>query len=944
MGLLLVAASLVTCVSAALAAPTSDRYIVVLKDDVAHPANVAQRHEENRGAEVGHVYGSAIEGYSAELAPTEVKAIRQDPTVDYVVPDGVMHADSQVPSTGFNRIFAPGNPNLDIDEVDDVRSDVDVAILDTGVAYHPDLNVVSRVNCVGATHVCVNGGEDAYGHGSHVAGIVGALDNNFGVVGTAPGARIWSVKVLNNDGNIESYYGQNDVMSDVLAGVNWVTARSDQIEVVNMSLGCQEYLECDPKPMREAIAASVNKGVVYVVSAGNDDVNVMGQGSGVTKVWPYIPASFPDVITVSAIEDSDGAPGGTGGSPSCKYSGGTFTNENVVPHQVIHLEQDDYLAKFSNWGPAVDIAAPGTCITSTYPGGGYGTLSGTSQSAPFVTGAAANLAAAKNPNNRTEVEAIRTFLRGLGNYNWTDVHQDRNNPKLLPPEFPLVGDGSYEPLLQMGEPPTSPPPPNQPAIAIGTATQLTETSTVLTGTVNPQGHDGRYRFECGLLGVAGYTIVPNPEGAYFGSGNSRVPVSGTIGGLTPGATYHCRMAAWNVGPLVYTGDLTFTTPKMTSYVPPGAPAPLRQDNGNIDVFTRLLGVGDELDFTRATSGMWTAADLTPAGQPKMGASSAVLRMKNGAMHAFAINKSGDIICHYRTGTEPWNYLNLSAYAGATLKFDPTTTPSAVESGSNEVGVYARAVNGDLVSLERRANGTWFMWNESEHTATHPTIAGSPAAVVLDNPGAYANTGLIVFARNAANQLVSFNRNTVGEWTPYNVSEKTGVNINASPSAVQLDPAIYAGSGLGVYTTNASNDLLEFSRASSGTWTIYNVTQNIAGKPTVTGPVAPIRLSPNLYAGSVLGVYARTTDNDLVGFDRQANGGWYFYNVSAYNGFPKISSSPSVLSLNPSQYFGSGLQVHARSTASELLSYDRFMDGGWQYYNETANVPGHQKVE
>jgi len=186
---------------------------------------------------------------------------------------------------------------------------------------------------------------------------------------------------------------------------------------------------------------------------------------------------------------------------------------------------------------------------------------------PFVTGAVANLAAAKNPNNGTEVASIRSYVRALGNYDWTDQHI-----ALTPPDFQphILGDGSVEPLLQMGTPP--PPPPPAPPTA--------------------------------TIGAANIGNIANP---------------------------------------VYTGDITVTTPKMRSYVPPGAPAPLRQDNGNIDVFTRLYGVGDELDFTRATSGMWTSADLTPAGQPKIGASSAVLRMKNGAMHAFAMNKSGDII-------------------------------------------------------------------------------------------------------------------------------------------------------------------------------------------------------------------------------------------------------------------------------------------------------------
>ena len=76
--------------------------------------------------------GARSRGYSAELAPNELKAIKQDPAVDYVERDGMMQADSQVPSTGFKRIFGPSNPNLDIDEIDDVRTDADVAIIDTG--------------------------------------------------------------------------------------------------------------------------------------------------------------------------------------------------------------------------------------------------------------------------------------------------------------------------------------------------------------------------------------------------------------------------------------------------------------------------------------------------------------------------------------------------------------------------------------------------------------------------------------------------------------------------------------------------------------------------------------------------------------------------------------------------------------------------------------------
>jgi hypothetical protein len=495
--------------------------------------------------------------------------------------------------------------------------------------------------------------------------------------------------------------------------------------------------------------------------------------------------------------------------------------------------------------------------------------------------------------------------------------------------------------------------PKPPTVSAVTVSDVTDTSARLTGTVNPEGLDyggvgtkrldGRYRFECGRAG-SGYTYLSSAEGTYVSGGSGSNKVAWTITGLEPGASYNCRLEGDNAGGVSYSANQTFSSLTLRSSIAPGAPAALRLSDGNIDVFTRLLGVGDQLDFTRATSGSWSVANLTPAGQPKMGAAPTVYQMKNGAMHAFAINTAGDIVCYYRSPGESWHYINLSAYAGATLKFDPTTTPSVVEWATDRLGVYARAANGDLVSLERNTDGSWFMWNESAVTSGHPTIVGSPSAVVLSNPSAYSEVDLVVFARNSSNQLVSFNRLTSGTWVPYNVSANTGVTIAASPTAVQLDPATFAGSGLGVYAPNATGELISFDRMTSGGWLTYNVTKNIPGGPAVTGSVAPIRLEPSSNGGSVLGVYARTTGNDLVGFSRLTSGAWTFYNVSASNGYPKISSPPAVLSLAPSLYAGSGLQVHARSTNNELLSFDRMTNGNWLFYNETQNVTGKPLVE
>jgi hypothetical protein len=142
--LLLCLTAMLAVAPAALSAPSSDPYVVVLRDDVAHPANVAHRHEENRGARVGHIYGVAIKGYSAGLTRGQVAAIRQDPNVDYVERDGPVHPDSQLTGTQVKRVYANQNPQLDIDEADDARVNVDIAILDTGVFSSPVPTVGSR--------------------------------------------------------------------------------------------------------------------------------------------------------------------------------------------------------------------------------------------------------------------------------------------------------------------------------------------------------------------------------------------------------------------------------------------------------------------------------------------------------------------------------------------------------------------------------------------------------------------------------------------------------------------------------------------------------------------------------------------------------------------------------------------------------------------------------
>ncbi|MFG1707145.1 S8 family peptidase [Nonomuraea sp. M3C6] len=382
----------------ATAAP-QETYIVQLNPALrAAPRDSAQDQVGRYGGQLIGVYEHAFKGYTARLSAAAAEQLRQSPNVLSVEPDAVVTAFPQTTPTGVRRIFGPNNPNLDIDGIDDVRINVDVAVVDTGVDNtHPDLNVAARANCV--TGVCVNNtGTDDNGHGSHVAGTVGALDNNIGPVGVAPGARIHGVKVLNAAGS--------GTLSAIAAGLNWVVARASTIEVINLSLGCSG---CTSSAISTAITNAVNAGIVVVVAAGNSHANTS----------TFFPANHPDVVTVSAITDNDGLPGGAGGSTlSCRSE----------------TDQDDTSAFYSNFGATVEIAAPGTCIYSTYMAGGYATISGTSMASPHVAGAAGILTSGtRKPTTRAGALAVRSTLISTGNFNWTDDS----------------GDGVKEPLLDV---------------------------------------------------------------------------------------------------------------------------------------------------------------------------------------------------------------------------------------------------------------------------------------------------------------------------------------------------------------------------------------------------------------------------------------------------------------------------------------------------------------
>jgi subtilisin len=348
-----------------------DSYIVIFRGDVPAPAAVAQDLARAHGLSVRHVYQHALRGMAVRLPANAqaqgpiLTALQRDPRVRAVGQDIYLTAFQTV-SKGVRRISGdPGKPV-------NAGNNILVAILDTGLDFnHPDLaaNIdgpLSR-NCISSNGSpgCVPGGQDDNGHGTFVGGNVAAVNNSIDVVGVAHGARLIAVKVLDSGGS--GSFGDITAAVDYLTGVRLAGAA---LGVANMSLGarCSVCTDGSTHPTVQAfqiaVRGLVNAGTTVVVAAGNDGVDAS----------TTIPAAFAETVTVSALADTDGEPGGSGSSI-------------LIPG--LGWLDDDSFAKFSNHGAPIDVIAPGVNELSLRLGGGTRTGSGTSYSAPYTAGVAA---------------------------------------------------------------------------------------------------------------------------------------------------------------------------------------------------------------------------------------------------------------------------------------------------------------------------------------------------------------------------------------------------------------------------------------------------------------------------------------------------------------------------------------------------------------------------
>lgn len=308
-----------------------NRYIVVFKDGPTLSATAeAQRMVAAHQARLHFTYQHALKGFAAELAPAAAAALRADPKVAFVEQDRVVHVDgiqTSTPSWGLDRIDQRALPLSTSYTSSSDGSGVRIYGIDTGIRQtHTDFGG----RAVGG-FTAVNDGRgttDCFGHGTHTAGT--AAGSSYGV---AKGATLVAVRVFDCVG-----FG---FTSQIIAGVDWVTQNAVKPAVANISLGVTPVSAA----LDQAVTNSINAGVVYAVSAGNDQTDACGQS----------PASVPAALTVAASGITDAE------------------------------------AIYSNFGSCVDLFGPGDDISSDWStsDNATNTISGTSMSAPHVAGAAA---------------------------------------------------------------------------------------------------------------------------------------------------------------------------------------------------------------------------------------------------------------------------------------------------------------------------------------------------------------------------------------------------------------------------------------------------------------------------------------------------------------------------------------------------------------------------
>ena len=318
-------------------------------------------------SEISEISGVNIVHLRSDTKSTEqlIKELENDPMVKSVSPNYIKRVNAFIPNDpNYDKLWSMNKIGMpEIWERVTGSSEICVAVLDSGIDYnHEDIKSNMAVDSFGnpgrkfSNKGTVTGNPmDSFGHGTHVAGIIGAVgNNNIGVAGINWRIKLLAVSVLSNGEGFDS---------DIIAGMNYILSEKNKglnIKVVNMSFGGWEKPQSDTSPLGRAVKSLSDAGMICVFAAGNESQNISNVDAKYKGELPY-PASFRFTNTITV--------------------GGTDTNDN----------KSSYSNYSSDW---VHIAAPGANIYSTQPNNKYGYLSGSSMAVPHVSGVAALLFAA----------------------------------------------------------------------------------------------------------------------------------------------------------------------------------------------------------------------------------------------------------------------------------------------------------------------------------------------------------------------------------------------------------------------------------------------------------------------------------------------------------------------------------------------------------------------
>lgn len=315
----------------------------------------------NESLDVDHEF-KAIPAVSARITRDELNRLRKDPNIDHIEANIALKINggevqqTTIPAEESQWSFQAVKSS-EMWSKGYTGAGVKVAIIDSGImTTHPDLAVAGGVSTVDYT----TSYEDDNGHGTHVAGIIGAKKNNIGMVGVAPDAKLYAVKAMGADGD--------GTLGDVLEGLDW--SIQNKMDIINLSLS----MNYDSELLHDMVDRAYNDGIIVISSAGNDAEKVANPEDSV-----YYPGKYSSVIAVSSVD------------------------QNMVR------------SSSSAMGPENEFSAPGVAIVSTWNSGKYAKVSGTSQAAPHVAGALAILKQEYPSMSNVQLrEELRHHIKDLG--------------------------------------------------------------------------------------------------------------------------------------------------------------------------------------------------------------------------------------------------------------------------------------------------------------------------------------------------------------------------------------------------------------------------------------------------------------------------------------------------------------------------------------------------